>query len=135
MTSPINALRDAIRLRLQAEAGVLALLREPKIFADPPKHAAFPHIAFVAATARENGTSSEDGHATDLTLGIWCRGNGSGEGLQIADAVTVALASLPTVLSGHRLINLLVLAIEPSALKDGETWRIQMRIRAVTEVA
>jgi hypothetical protein len=54
--------------------------------------------------------------------------------LQIADAVTVALASLPTALTGHRLINLLVLAIEPSALKDGETWRIQMRIRAVTEV-
>jgi Protein of unknown function (DUF3168) len=134
MTSPINALRDAIRLRLQADAGVLALLREPKIFADPPKHAAFPHIAFVAATARENGTSSEDGYATDLTLGIWCRGNGSGEGLQIADTVTVALASLPNALTGHRLINLLVLAIEPGLLKDGETWRIQLRMRAVTEV-
>ena len=134
MTSPITALRDAIRTRLQADAGVLALLREPKIFADPPKHAAFPHVAFVAATARENGTSSEDGHATDLTLGIWCRGNGSGEGLQVADAITVALASLPAALAGHRLINLLVLAIEPALLKDGETWRIQMRIRAVTEV-
>ncbi len=134
MTSPINALRDAIRVRLQADTGVLALLREPKIFADPPKHAAFPHVAFLAATARENGTSSDDGHATDLALGIWCRGNGSGEGLQIADAITVALASLPTTLAGHKLINLLVLAIEPSGLKDGETWRILMRIKAVTEV-
>jgi hypothetical protein len=134
MTSPITALRDAIRIRLQADAGVLALLREPKIFTDPPKHAAFPHIAFVSATARENGTSSEDGHATDLAIAIWCRGNGSGEGLQIADTVTLALASLPTALNGHRLINLLVVAIAPAALKDGETWRIEMRIRAVTEV-
>jgi Protein of unknown function (DUF3168) len=134
MTSPINSLRDAIRARLQADAGVLTLLREAKVFADPPKHAAFPHIAFLSATARENGTSSEDGHATDLMLGIWCRGNGSSAGLQIADSVTLALASLPTALTGHRLINLLVLDIEPAALKDGETWLIRMRIKAVTEV-
>jgi hypothetical protein len=135
MSAPIVALKDAIKARLQADSGVLALLREPKVFADPPKHAAFPHVAFVAAAARENGTSSEDGHLIDMTLGLWCRGNGSAEGLQLADAITLALASLPTALSGHRLVNLLVLAVEPSVLKDGETWRISMRIRAVTEVA
>jgi hypothetical protein len=134
MTSPITALKDAIRQRLQADAGVLALLREAKIFADPPKHAAFPHVAFVSAIARENGTSSDQGHATEMALGIWCRGNGSGEGLGIADAVTVALASLPATLGGHRLVNLLVLAVDSTVLKDGETWRIVMRIKAVTEV-
>jgi hypothetical protein len=135
MSAPIVALKDAIKVRLQADSGVLALLRESKVFADPPKHAAFPHVAFVAAAARENGTSSEDGHLIDLTLGLWCRGNGSGEGLQLADAITLALASLPVALSGHRLVNLLVLAVEPTVLKDGETWRTSMRIRAVTEVA
>jgi Protein of unknown function (DUF3168) len=135
MSAPIVALKDAIKARLQADAGVLALLREPKVFADPPKHAAFPHVAFVAAAARENGTSSEDGHLIDMTLGLWCRGSGSGEGLQLADAITLALASLPMALSGHRLVNLLVLAVEPTVLKDGETWRTSMRIRAVTEVA
>ncbi len=134
MTSPVHALREAMRLRLVADSGVLALLREPKVFADPPKHAVYPHVAFVSAVARENGTSSEDGHATDLVLGIWCRGNGSSEGLQIADTITLALASLPAVLTGHRLVNLLVLAVEPGVLKDGETWRTLMRIRAVTEV-
>ncbi len=134
MTSPIHALREAIRSQLQADPGVVALLRDTKIFADPPKHVAFPHIAFVSAVARENGTSSEDGHATDLALGIWCRGNGSGEGLQIADAVTVSLASVPASLSGHRLVNLLLLGVEPVVQKDGETWRVMMRLRAVTEV-
>jgi hypothetical protein len=134
MTAPIRVIQEAMRLRLQADATVLALLREPKVFADPPKHAAYPHVAFVSAVARENGTSSEDGHAIDLTLGIWCRGKGSGEGLDIADAVTLALAGLPAVLSGHRLVNLLVLSVEPTVLKDGETWRTLMRLRAVTEV-
>jgi hypothetical protein len=134
MTSPIHALREAIRARLQADAGVIALLREPKIFADPPKHAAFPHIAFVAATARENGTCSDDGHVTELTLGIWSRGNGSSEALQIADMVAASLVALPAALAGHRLINLIVMKVEPAVLKDGETWRAVMTIRAVTEV-
>ena len=134
MTAPVNALKEAIRTRLQADPGVLALMREPKIFLDPPKHAAFPHVAFVSATVRENGTGSDEGHATELGLGVWCRGNGSGEGLAVADAIAASLAGLPAALAGHRLVNLVLLSVEPTALKDGETWRVLMRLRAVTEV-
>lgn len=135
MTSPVAALKDAIRARLQADAGVLALLRGPKVHLDPPRHAAFPYAAFVSAIARENGTASDDGHATELGLAIWCRGGGSAEGLAVADAIGASLAGLPTDLTGHRLVNIMVLAVEPTPLKDGETWRVLMRIRAVTEVA
>ncbi len=135
MSSPVVALKEAIRARLQSDASVLALLREPKVYLDPPRHAAFPHAAFVSATTRENGTASDDGHATELGLAIWSRGAGSAEGLAVADAVAASLAGLPAAFSGHRLVNLMVLSIEPTALKDGETWRALMRIRAVTEVA
>lgn len=134
MSGPIAALMEAVRVRLAADSAVLALLREPKVFADPPRHAAFPHIAFVSAAARENGTASDDGHVVDLALGVWSRGGGSAEGLAVADAAAAALASMPAALAGHRLVNLIVLAIEPSLLKDGETWRVLMRLRAVTEV-
>jgi Protein of unknown function (DUF3168) len=134
MTSPIVALKDAIRLRLTSDAGVLALLREPKIFSDPPKHAAYPHIAFVAVEARENGTATDDGHLINLTLGIWTRNTGSSESLTIAAAVDAALIAMPASLAGHHLVNLTVRAVEPLALKDGETWRCLMRIRAVTEI-
>lgn len=134
MSAPITAVREAIRTTLLANADVLALLRDAKIYADPPRHAPFPQIAFVAARARENGTGSDHGHAIDLDLGIWCRGEGSDEGLALADAVVDALPTPPRDLAGHRLVNLIVLSIEPSALKDNETWRVLMRIRAVTEV-
>lgn len=134
MSAPLVAIKTAIRTHLLANAAVLALLREPKIYADIPRHAAFAHIAFIAGEARENGTSSDDGHLMDLSLGIWSRQGGSVEGLAIAEAVTVALGSLPKMLDGHRLVNLLVRSVEPSLQKDGETWRILLRLRAVTEV-
>jgi hypothetical protein len=134
MISAVVALKDTIRLRLTSDAGVLALLREPKVFADPPKHAAFPHIAFIAAEARENGTATDDGHLINLTLGIWTRHGGSSEGLTLAAAVEAAFVSIPQTLNGHHLVNLTVRTVEPLALKDGETWRCLLRIRAVTEV-
>jgi Protein of unknown function (DUF3168) len=134
MTSPVVALKDAIRLRLASDAGVLALIREPKIFADLPKHAAFPYIAFLAAEARENGTATDDGHLITLTLGIWSRHGGSSESLTIAAAVDAAFENIPQELNGHHLVSLMVRTVEPFLLKDGETWRCLLRLRAVTEV-
>lgn len=133
MSAPIPALQEAIRAVLLADAGVMALLREPKIFADPPRHAAFPHAAFVSSVARENGTSTDEGHASELGLAVWCRGR-SAEGFAVADAMARALAAAPPAPAGHRLVNLVVLSTEAQALKDGETWRVLLRIRAVTEV-
>ena len=134
MTSPVTALREAIRATLLADPAMLALLREPKIYADPPRHVSFPHVAFLTASARENGTGSDDGHVVELAIGVWCRGKGSDEGLALAGAVAKALPATPLALPGHRLVNLLVLSVEPTALSDKETWRILLRLRAVTEV-
>ncbi|MGL4635985.1 MAG: DUF3168 domain-containing protein [Beijerinckiaceae bacterium] len=134
MSAPIVALKNAMKAHLATDTALLALIREPKIYADPPRHAAFPHLAFVAAEARENGTSSDDGHLIDMTLGVWNRHGGSAEGLAVAAAVSKALETLPPQLAGHRLVNLIVRAVEPQPLKDGETWRTSLRLRAVTEV-
>jgi hypothetical protein len=134
MTSPIVALKDAIQARLAADAGVLALIRAPKVHAEPPRHPTYPYLAFIAAEARENGTSSEDGHVVELSLGCFTRATGSGEGAEIGEAVRVSLAADALVLSGHRLVNLIVRSVEPVAQRDGESWRTLVRIRAVTEV-
>jgi Protein of unknown function (DUF3168) len=138
MTSPIQSLKSAIRARLSADPAVLALLRAPKISDDPPREAALPHISFGAAEARENGTSSDEGHSTDLTLVVTARENGSAEALAIADAASTSLRGLPAALTGHRLVNLIIRAVEPQQVKStprvGETYRVLIRIRAVTEV-
>ncbi len=134
MTSPIVALKTAIQARLAADAAVLALIRAPKVHAEPPKHPTYPFLAFVAAEARENGTSSDDGHVVELSLGCFTRGTGSGEGAMIGEAVRRSLAGLGPALTGHRLVNLVVRSVEPVAQRDGESWRTLVRIRAVTEV-
>jgi hypothetical protein len=134
MTSPAAALKEAIRTRLAADAAVLALLREAKIYLDPPRQAAFPYIAFAESNQRDNGTSSEDGHITELALAIWSRGNGSAEGLAIADSVASSLSPPFVTTTGHRVINLVVLSIQPQPQKDADSWRTIIRLRVVTEV-
>jgi Protein of unknown function (DUF3168) len=134
MSSPITALKEAIRQKLSADAALLALLRAPKIHPEVPRHPTYPFLAFLAAEARENGTSSDDGHVVDLTLGVFTRGTGSTEGAEAAEAARRALAVLPADIGGHRLVNLMVRSVEPVAQKDGETFRTLIRMRAATEV-
>jgi Protein of unknown function (DUF3168) len=134
MTSPIVALKEAIRLRLASDAPLLALIRAPKVHPEPPRNPIYPYLAFVAAQARENGTSSDDGHVVELALGVFTRGTGSGDGPTIAEAARLALNAAMPAPDGHRLINLMVRSVEPVLQKDGETWRTLLRLRAVTEV-
>jgi hypothetical protein len=133
MTSPIVALKDAIGQALAADSGLLALMRAPKVHPSPPRHPIHPYLAFVAAEARENGTSSDDGHIVDLTLAAFTRGTGGGEGALIAEAARRALATAALAPDGHRLVNLVVRSVEPAAQRDGESWRTLIRIRSVTE--
>jgi hypothetical protein len=102
MSSPIVALKEAIRLRLASDAALLALIRAPKVYPEPPPKPVYPFIAFVAAEARENGTSSDDGHVIDLTLGVFTRGTGSGEGPRAAEAVRLALGGAAGPAEGWR---------------------------------
>jgi Protein of unknown function (DUF3168) len=134
MSSPIVALKEAIRLRLASDAALLALLRAPKVHPEPPRKPVYPFLAFVAAEARENGTSSDDGHVIELSLGVFTRGTGSSEGPAAAEAARLALGGAALNPDGHRVVNLIVRSIEPVLQKDGETWRTLVRIRAVTEV-
>ncbi|MGL4240183.1 MAG: DUF3168 domain-containing protein [Beijerinckiaceae bacterium] len=134
MTSPIVALKEAIRIRLAADPAVLALIRAPKVHPEPPKHPTFPFLAFVTAEARENGTATDDGHVVDLTLGVFTRGTGSGEGAEIAEAARLSLAAAALAPPDHRVVNLIVRSVEPVAQRDGESWRTLVRIRATTEV-
>jgi hypothetical protein len=138
MTSPIQSLKTAMRAHLMADPAVLAMLHAPKIYDDPPRDAALPHVSFGAVEARENGTSSDEGHSTDLTLVVTARENGSAEALGVADAVSASLRALPAIFAGHRLVNLITRAVEPQAVKSGaragETYRVLIRMRAITEV-
>jgi Protein of unknown function (DUF3168) len=134
MTSPLVSLKDAMRQWLLADVELLALLRAAKIFLEPPKHTAFPYVAFLTSRASENGTSSDEGHIIEFSLGIWSRHKGSAESLSIASAIDRRLSTMPGSLDGHHLVNLIVRSVEPLRLRDDESWLTQIRIRAITEV-
>jgi hypothetical protein len=133
MSHPAEALKAAIAQHLQANAPVMALLRQPKVHTEPPRAEAYPHVVLETGATRDAGSGTEDGHATELLLRIVTRHTGTAEAHAIAEAVEAALRTLPAALSGHRLINLVHQGTEARTGKTGLATAT-MRWRAVTEV-
>jgi Protein of unknown function (DUF3168) len=133
MTAAVQSLMDGLRQRLLSDAPLMAQLRGPKIVVGSARSTAYPHLMLTEAQARDNGTSSDEGAVITFAIAVMTRSTGMGEGLEIADRVSAVLAAPFPVLTGHRLVNLMVLSVSPEPLKDGETWRTRMAVRAVTE--
>lgn len=131
---PIAPLKAAIRAVLVADAQVLALLGGPKVFDDVPRTAQPPYIAFGDATARENGTATDRGHITELTLFVWSKQGGSKEALALADRLSTVLDDTALTVQGHRLVLMRVAAIDVRRTADKDLTRVALRLRIVTEV-
>jgi hypothetical protein len=132
MTSAL-ALQAALRLRLLADAPLVALLGGPKLFDDVPQAEPFPYITFGASTVEPlNGLDSElDRHV--VTLQVFSRQPGRTEAATIIAALKRILVDTPLTLTNHHLVNLAVAFEEVRREPDGETRRGILRLRAVTE--
>ena len=135
MASASWALQKAIHARLTTDAAVLALLGGPRVHDDVPRGAAFPYVTFGPANARDWSTGSDDGGEHLVTLHVWSRTAGRNQAEAIASAIAAALHDQALTLSGHRLVNLRRELAEARREPDGETWRVVVRLRAVTEAA
>jgi hypothetical protein len=134
MSSPLLALKTAIRAKLALDATLGGLLNGASVFDQPPRNHALPYVVFDEATVRSDGTSVISGHETSLLLTVWSKQGGSREAGLIADRIELLLDGASLALVGHRLINLLHVQSTMRREKDGATWRMQCRYRAVTEV-
>lgn len=132
--TPILALKAAIRDVLVADAPLTQLLGGAKVFDEVPRAAEAPYIAFAEATSRENGTATDRGHISELTLHVWSRQGGSREGLVLSERLESLLDDAPLALTGHHLVTGRVLATETRRLADRNLTRIALRLRFVTEV-
>ena len=132
--SPILALKAAIRTALLADVTLTTQLGGPQVFDDVPRTANAPYVVFGDATARENGTVSDAGHVTDLTLVVWSRQGGSKEALAIADRIATLIDDAALAPSGHHLVNGRVISTEVRRQPDKDLTRVTLRLRLVTEV-
>lgn len=133
MTSPVLALRRAMRARLVGDAALLAALGGPHVYDEAPPGAPTPRIAFSDAQARDWSAQESRGAEQMIVLTVWSRARGTREALDIADRVVALLDEAPLALAGHALIDLRFVALAARREQNGRYARVDMRFRAATE--
>lgn len=133
MSSAAWDLQQAVHAALAGSSGVLTLLGSARIYDDVPQGAAFPYLSFTGFTARDWATSTEPGAEVVFTINAWSRGAGHKQAHLLAEAVRAALHDGELSLSGHHLVNLRHEASSTHRERDGDTYRVAARFRAVLE--
>lgn len=133
MPSAAWDLQQTVHATLAADTAVLALLGGARIYDDVPQRAAFPYLSLTAITVRDWATGTEPGAEIAFTINAWSRGAGHKEAHLLADAVRAALHDAALTLSSHHLVNLRHESSEAHRERDGDTYRVSARFRAVIE--
>ncbi len=136
MSSAVWDLQQAVHAKLAADTAVLAQLGgAPRIYDDVPRGAALPYITFAAFTARDWATGSDAGTEITFAVHVWSRGAGHKGPHLLAAAVRAALHDQVLTLAVHHLVNLRHDSSETRRERDGDTYRVISRFRAVLEPA
>lgn len=132
MTSPILALRAAIRAACLADSA-LADLMDPAIHDEAPRGSPPVYATFGETELRDASSSTETGHEQEIEILVWSRPGSFAGALSVADRIAMLLdgASLP--LAGHHLVSLAATGIASSFDAEARAARVTIRLRAVTE--
>ncbi len=134
MTNPTLPLKAAIRSRLIADVALSTLLGGARIYDETPRGQPFPFVTFGAFVASDNSTSSDRGHETKLELQVWSRDGSTKQALLIADRIETVLHDQDLTMAGQHLVSNHFVDSDTALERDGETIRITLNFRAVTEV-
>jgi len=133
MSSAAWELQQAIHAALADDGAVLSLLGSARIHDDVPQGAAFPYVSLAGFTVRDWATGTEGGAEVVFTINSWSRGAGHRQAHLIDEAVRSALHDAPLSLSGYHLVNLRHETSTTYRERDGDTYRVAARFRAVLE--
>ncbi len=133
MSSATWHLQQALHAALAADAEVISLLGGARIYDDVPQGAAFPYITLASFTLRDWATSTEPGAEITFTINVWSRGAGHKQAHLLAEAVRAALHEAPLTIAAHHLVNLRHESSDTHRERDGDTYRVTARFRAVLE--
>jgi hypothetical protein len=126
-------LQQAVHATLSADSAILSLLGGARVYDDVPQGAAFPYLSLTAFTVRDWATGTEPGAEILFTVSAWSRRAGHKEAHLIADAVRSALHDAPITLTDYHLVNLRHEASDSRRERDGDTYRVAARFRAILE--
>jgi hypothetical protein len=132
-TSPVLALRQAIRAVLSGDVALMEALGGRPIFDEAPRHSPTPYIIFAETQLRDWSCDLSPGAEQFLTLSVITTQNGTGQALILAQKLHDRLAATPPDMRGHRLIDLSCLATEMKRDLAGRIAKVNLRYRAISE--
>jgi hypothetical protein len=133
MSAPLLAIQAALVAHLNGDAGLVALLGGPRVFAQAPAATVAPWIAVEDARRRDYGVSGPAAHEHRLALVCVSREPGAKQALELAERVAVASEAAALAPEGARLVSIAATSIE--TLRPGRDGlrRARVVLRAVTE--
>lgn len=135
-TSPVLALRAAIRARCLPDAALAAAMGGvAKLSDEPPRGEAPVYGLFGESSCRDWSDTGGRGHEQEVTLVVWAKPGSAASGLLAAARLGDLLDDAALDLDGHRLVALTLLAVETDREPDSRLARVTLRLRAVSEVA
>ncbi|WP_293853202.1 DUF3168 domain-containing protein [uncultured Alsobacter sp.] len=135
MTSPILALRAALRSALLADADLVERLGGARVWDQPPQGTSPPYLLFAEAEARDWSDADVAGHRHALALVAWSQQAGDAEALGIVERAALLLDGAEPAVEGHRLLLLRVSAQEAWRPDRQGLRRAVLRLTALTEPA
>jgi hypothetical protein len=135
VTSPILALRAAIRGRLLADPDLVGRLGGERVWDQPPQGASPPYLLFGEAEARDWSGGSVAGHRHALALLAWSQQAGDAEALGLVERAAELLDGAALAVGGHHLVLLRVTAREAWRPDRQGLRRAVLRLAALTEPA
>ncbi|WP_417487746.1 DUF3168 domain-containing protein [Maricaulis sp.] len=131
MTSPVEALREALTAQFASDPVVMILLGDPiRLYDERSTRAAFPHASWGRIETHESGADGVRLLEVRLGLDVWYRDGEPGPVLDaLADSVTAA--ALPDLPEPWRLITLTPAYRDVFATRERRLKRGLLRLRAV----
>lgn len=136
MTSPVEALREALTAQFASDPAVMLLLGDPlRLYDERATRAAFPHASWGRIETQESGADGVRLLEVRLGLDVWYRDGAPGPVLDaLADSVTAAaLPGLPDPVLPEpwRLITLTPAYRDVFSTRERRLKRGLLRLRAV----
>lgn len=135
MSADLQRLQEAVFARLNADAGLDAVLGAARVYDRPPQGSAMPYITFGATRTFDAGTSTEDAREHLMILHVWSKTGGRKQCMEAMQAASEALASLPPLSGSVRIVSMRQQGQEIMHEPGLKAWHGTMRYRALTEAA
>ena len=132
-TSPVLALRQAIRTAISGDTTLMSALGGRTIFDEAPRQTPTPYVVFAETQLRDWSCDLSPGAEQLFTLSVITTEHGAAQALALAQQIIDRLAATPPNMPDHRLIDLLCLTTEIKRDPSGRFAKVNLRFRATSE--